>query len=64
MAHTTNFKTYEAQARLLAALVASLDDKRLDYKSKTNSSCPSPQFLPLCCFLSLLWSSLHTGLIS
>ncbi|GAB1314195.1 hypothetical protein MFIFM68171_04405 [Madurella fahalii] len=32
MPPTTNFKTYEAQARLLAALIASLDDKRLDYK--------------------------------
>jgi hypothetical protein len=35
MPPSTNFKSYEAQARLLAALVASLDDKRLDYKSKS-----------------------------
>jgi hypothetical protein len=32
---TTNFKTFEAQQRLLAALVASLgDNPRLDYKSE------------------------------
>ncbi len=31
---STNFRTWETQSRLLAALVASLDGARLDYKSK------------------------------
>lgn len=32
---TTDFKTYEAQARLLAALVATLGEKfKFDFKSK------------------------------
>jgi hypothetical protein len=37
---TTIFKTYESQARLLAAVVASLDGVRFDYKSKFCVSFP------------------------
>lgn len=65
MPPTTNFRTYEAQARLLAALLASLDDRRLDYKSKSNTWALA-HFIrfsllpPLELFLSLLWSFLLT----
>lgn len=30
----SNFKSWETQSRLLSALVASLDNPRIDYKSK------------------------------
>ena len=48
---TTNFRSWEVQARLLAALVASLDNHRFDYKSKlvrsaSVSSYSSTSFLP------------------
>jgi len=48
---TTNFRTFETQSRLLAALVASLDNHRFDYKSKlvpsaSMSSHSSTSFLP------------------
>ena len=38
MSRTTNFRSYDAQARLLAALVASLENQRFDFKSKFTSN--------------------------
>jgi hypothetical protein len=61
---TTNFKTYESQARLLAAVVASLDGVRFDYKSRFGVSLPgnpppvSPPFVPSRCFRPLARTSL------
>ena len=44
----TNFKTYEAQARLLAAFVASLPRGfRIDYKSKSSRPAPARHAPPL-----------------
>jgi len=42
---STNFKTWETQSRLLSALVASMDNPRLDYKSKL-VLCYSPFHVP------------------
>lgn len=61
-----NFKTYEAQSRLLAALVASLEGHRFDYKSKWNeclghcNALPQPYITP--CFLPLLPAGHRSGL--
>lgn len=38
---TANFRTFESQARLLAAVIASMDNPKLDYKSKPSSPLPS-----------------------
>ena len=52
-----NFQSYETQCRLLAALVASLEEKgiKLDYKRKSNTRSPfvvhCPSHLP--CFPKL-----------
>lgn len=53
-ANKTNFKTYEAQTRLLAAVIATNKNIKLDFKGKTKRislislaiSLPVPMFSP------------------
>jgi len=63
-----NFKTFEAQSRLLAAVIAAHPGLKLDYKGKSASSVfilsfqlhdpsPLPLFYSLFCFLLFCLSS-------